>query len=76
MKKLLTVWENLQYLVLALVMLGQGITAVNLIFGQALFLVANLISLVRNLVLHRPHADIVKDVACTVLTIIVIVLAH
>ena len=66
------VWENIQYLVLALIMLGQGVCAINIIWGQIAFLVCNLVSIARTFALGRPLADKVKDVMCLGLTLAII----
>lgn len=62
------VWENLQYLNLALTVAGQVLVVYYLI-GQTIWLVANCIAVIRDIALHRPHADLVKDVAMTAITI-------
>lgn len=61
------VWENLQYLNLALTVAGQVLVVYYLI-GQTIWLVANCIAVIRDVVLKRPAADVVKDVAMTALT--------
>lgn len=63
------VWENLQYIVLALTIAGQIIIGADYIFGQIAWLVANIIAVVRDFILKRPHGDIVKDAAMTGLTV-------
>ena len=60
-------WENLQYLNLALTVAGQVLVVYYLI-GQTIWLVANCIAVIRDVVLKRPAADVVKDVAMTALT--------
>lgn len=62
------VWENLQYLNLALTIGGQCLIGASYLFGQTAWLIANVIAVVRDVVLHRPAADIVRDVAMTALT--------
>lgn len=62
------VWENLQYLNLALTVAGQVLVVYYLI-GQTIWLVANVIAVTRDIALHRPHADLVKDVTMTAITI-------
>lgn len=68
------IWENLQLLVLAMTIAGQMFVGADYLIGQGLWCAANVISVVRNFVLHRPFADIVKDCALTAITIILIVL--
>ena len=58
------IWENLQYLNLALTVAGQVLVVYYLI-GQTIWLVANCIAVA----LHRPHADLVKDVTMTAITV-------
>jgi hypothetical protein len=60
---------NLQYGVLALIMLGQAFMLVNVALGQVLFLVCNVVACFRVFALHRPTADKVKDIACLMLTV-------
>lgn len=60
---------NLQYGVLALVMLGQAVMTVSVLTGQFIFLACNLLACWRVFALHRPTADKVKDIACLVLTL-------
>lgn len=62
------VWENLQYLNLALTVAGQVLVVYYLI-GQTIWLVANCIAVARDIALHRPHADLVKDVTMTAITV-------
>lgn len=61
------VWENLQYLNLALTIIGQCAIAYYLV-GQSIWLIANIIAVARDIVLKRPAADIVKDTCMTALT--------
>lgn len=55
------VWENLQYLNLALTIGGQCLVSGLYLPAQILWSTANVISLIRNFVLKRPPADIVRD---------------
>lgn len=61
-------FENLYFIVIALLVLAQCVVGPNYLFGQGLYLTANIISLIRCYVLDRPAADKVKDYACTALT--------
>lgn len=61
--------ENLQYLVLALLIVGQCTVSNNFWIGQTVYLIANLVSLSRCFLLNRPAADKVKDVACLAITL-------
>lgn len=61
--------ENLQYLVLALLIVGQCTLGNNFYFGQGVYLVANVVSVYRCFALHRPAADKVKDITCLGITV-------
>ena len=74
MKKFEKVFENAQFLVLALLIVAQCVIGESFFLGQGLYLVANIISATRCFVLKRPLSDKVKDIACTGLTIGLIVL--
>lgn len=60
--------ENLQYIVLALLILGQCLVGSNFFTGQIIYLIANLISVSRSFLLHRPISDKVKDTCCLAIT--------
>lgn len=62
------VFENLYFIVIALLVLAQCVIGPHYLFGQGLYLTANIISLIRCYVLERPVADKVKDYLCTALT--------
>lgn len=62
------VWENLQYLNLALTIGGQVVIGGSYLIGQGAWLIANVIAVARDIILKRPAADVVKDVAMTALT--------
>lgn len=68
------VWENMQLLGLSLTIVGQVTVGMWFLVGQGLWLIANLIAVVRNFVLHRPMADKVKDITLTAITTGLIVL--
>lgn len=55
--------ENLQFFVLALLIVGQCVVGEAFFIGQGIYFVANLISVIRTFVLKRPVADKIKDVA-------------
>lgn len=61
--------ENLQYLVLALLVIGQCTVSNSFWIGQTVYLIANLVSVSRCFLLNRPAADKVKDVACLAITL-------
>ena len=66
MKKL---FENLNYIVLMLLIIGQCTVGANWVIGQIIYLSANLISVARCWVLKRPTADKVKDCTCLAITL-------
>lgn len=66
MKKL---FENLNYFVLILLIVGQCTIGANWIVGQCIYLGANLISVSRCWILKRPVADKIKDCACLGITL-------
>ena len=66
-------WENLQYAGLALTIAGQVVIGPMWLLGQVLWLIANIIAVVRDFCLSRPNADKVKDIGLTALTIGLIV---
>ena len=59
MKKIVT-WENVQYVVLFLTVVGQILIGVNYFLGQSTWLLANAITVTRNVKLDRPRADKVQ----------------
>ena len=61
--------ENLQYLTLALLIIGQSTVGSLFYLGQGAYLAANLISVFRCFALNRPVSDKVKDVFCLSITI-------
>ena len=61
--------ENLQYLTLALLIIGQSTVGSLFYLGQGFYLAANLISVFRCFALDRPVSDKVKDVVCLAITI-------
>lgn len=64
-----SLWENLQYIGLALTIAGQIVIGPLWLLGQTFWLIANIISVSRDFILHRPHADTVKDICMTALTV-------
>lgn len=55
------VWIELNYFVIIVLIIGQIVTKTDFFIGQLVYLIANITSLVRCFVLHRPLADKVKD---------------
>lgn len=65
--------ENIQYVVLALLILGQVTIGTYYILGQCFYLIANIISVTRCFLLKRPKADKFKDITCTGITLALII---
>lgn len=63
------IFENLQFVVLVGLIVGQCTVGSNFYFGQGIYLACNLISTSRNFVLNRALADKVKDLCCLGITI-------
>lgn len=61
--------ENLQYVVLVALIVGQCTVGANFYLGQCVYLFANIVAVFRCFKLHRPAADKVKDAACLAITI-------
>lgn len=61
--------ENLQFITLILLIIGQCVVGANFWIGQSVYLLANAISVFRCFALKRPTADKVKDCVCTGVTI-------
>ena len=62
-------FENLQYVVLAGLIVAQCVVGANFYLGQFIYLLCNLTSVVRNFALERPTADKIKDCACAAITL-------
>lgn len=62
-------FENLNYIVLMLLIIGQCTIGANWVVGQCVYLGANLISVSRCWILKRPAADKIKDCACLAITL-------
>lgn len=52
---------NLAYLAIALTVVGQCTVGTNFYIGQIAYLVANIVNCGRDIVLHRPRADKIKN---------------
>lgn len=61
--------ENLQYVTLVLLIVGQCTVGSVFYIGQSAYLVANLISVFRCFALNRPMSDKVKDISCLAITL-------
>lgn len=62
-------FEFCGYVVLASLIVGQCTVGSNFIIGQCVYLFANVVSVIRTVILHRPMADKVKDCACLAITL-------
>lgn len=62
-------FENLNYIVLILLIVGQCTIGANWVVGQCVYLTANVISVSRCWILKRPSADKIKDCACLAITL-------
>ena len=63
------IFENLQFVVLVGLIIGQCTVGSNFYIGQFIYLGCNIISTTRNFALDRPLADKVKDCCCLGITI-------
>jgi hypothetical protein len=61
--------ENLQYVVLVALIVGQCTVGANFYIGQCVYLFANAVSVFRCFKLRRPAADKVKDCTCLAITV-------
>lgn len=61
--------ENMQYIVLVLLIVGQCTVGANFYVGQCVYLLANSVAVFRCFKLRRPAADKVKDCTCLAITI-------
>lgn len=62
------VWEKMMYLILGLTIAGQVVINLSALAGQTLWLLANILAVIRNWQLGRPAADMVKDVCMLAIT--------
>ena len=69
-------WENLQYIVLFLLIVAQATVGAWFVFGQCVYLSANVISITRSFALGRPMADKIKEVAMFGLTVALLLIKY
>lgn len=62
-------WELVAYVCLVLTIIGQVLTASNVLVAQSVWLASNVLFVARDFALQRPTADKVKDVAMLGITI-------
>ena len=67
-------WNNIGYLVMALLLIGQITVGWLFMLGQGAYLVGNVLNVIRDFKLKRPAADKVKNVCFTAITIGLIVI--
>lgn len=72
-KKSKIIWEFLGYTTLVLCVVGQITVGWLYIFAQCVYLLANIISVVRDIALKLPIANLVKDIAFTGITFALII---
>ena len=70
------IFENLQFVVLVGLIVGQCVVGSNFYLGQFIYLGCNTISTVRNFALNRALADKVKDCACFGITLGLILFSY
>ena len=63
------IFENMQYITLILLIVGQCVVGADFYIGQFIYLGANTVATVRDFILKRPVADKIKNVACLAITI-------
>lgn len=62
-------WNNMGYLVMALLLVGQVTVGWLFMVGQGAYLVGNTINVVRDFKLGRPASDKVKNICFTAITL-------
>ena len=67
-------WNNIGYLVMALLLVGQITVGWLFMLGQGAYLVGNVLNVIRDFKLKRPAADKVKNVCFTAITIGLIII--
>ena len=67
-------WDNVGYIVMALLLVGQVTVGWLFIIGQSAYLIGNVLNVVRDFKLNRPKADKIKNVCFTAITFGLIIL--
>lgn len=67
-------WENVGFIVMGLLLLGQIMVGWIFMAGQGAYLIGNILNVIRDFKLGRAKADKVKDICFTVITIGLIIL--
>lgn len=68
-EKMTKLLENVQYLTLIVLILGQCTVGNNFYLGQIFYLIGNIASVIRTFGLKRLMADKVKDICFTAITV-------
>ena len=56
------IWDNVGYIVMALLLIGQVTVGWLFMVGQGAYLIGNILNVVRDFKLGRPRADKVKNI--------------
>ena len=67
-------WDNMGYMILVLLLLGQITVGWAFFLGQGAYLVGNIINVTRDFKLDRPKADKIKNICFTAITIGLIII--
>lgn len=67
-------WDNMGYLILALLLIGQITVGWAFFLGQGAYLIGNVINVTRDFKLDRPKADKIKNICFTAITIGLIII--
>lgn len=56
------------YIILALLIIGQCLVRISFVAGQVVYLLANVLAVLRVFALHRLPADKIKEISCLGIT--------
>jgi len=73
-KKIFILWEIVGYITLLLRVIGQITVGYMYIFAQILYLLANVLGVIRDLALKLPKAKLIKDIVFTGITIVLLII--
>lgn len=65
-------WINIQIFCLVLTVCGQALAGIDVVFAEVIWLIANVISYIRDYILKRPFADKLRDGVLTLITIFLV----
>ena len=74
MKKSTVLWECIGYITLLLCVIGQVTVGWYFILAQSLYLLANILGVIRDIALKLPRANLVRDVVFAGITIALIII--